>query len=141
MKRLIVLIALLALAVPAAFAAPPAGKGKPDKSATSSSESSNPAKACKAERASLGVEAFSAKYGKNHNLKNAFGKCVSGNSKTQTEEAQEDTLNAAKQCKAERTSLGVAAFNTKYGTNHNLKNAFGKCVSSKAKEQGSDDDD
>ena len=90
MKRLIVLIALLALAVPAAFAAPPAGKGKPDKSATSSSESSNPAKACKAERASLGVEAFNTKYGTNHNLKNAFGKCVSSKAKEQGSDDDDD---------------------------------------------------
>jgi hypothetical protein len=33
------------------------------------------------ERASIGVEAFAKKYGTNHNLKNAFGKCVSGKSK------------------------------------------------------------
>jgi hypothetical protein len=37
----------------------------------------NAAKKCNAERASLGVEAFRAKYGTNKNKKNAFGKCVS----------------------------------------------------------------
>jgi hypothetical protein len=37
--------------------------------------------------------------------------------------------NQAKQCRAERTAIGAAAFATKYGTNHNQKNAFGKCVS------------
>jgi hypothetical protein len=35
------------------------------------------AKTCKAERASLGAQAFRAKYGTNHNKANAFGKCVS----------------------------------------------------------------
>ena len=37
----------------------------------------NPARTCKAERESLGVDAFRAKYGSNENGKNAFGKCVS----------------------------------------------------------------
>ena len=40
-----------------------------------------------------------------------------------------DFKNAAKYCKAVRTSKGVEAFNTQYGTNKNKKNAFGKCVS------------
>jgi hypothetical protein len=35
------------------------------------------AKACKAERASLGAQAFRAKYGTNRSKANAFGKCVS----------------------------------------------------------------
>jgi hypothetical protein len=39
------------------------------------------------------------------------------------------TKNAAKACAAERTKLGAAAFATKYGTNANKSNAFGKCVS------------
>jgi hypothetical protein len=37
----------------------------------------SPAKACTAELAAIGKSAFEHKYGKNHNLKNAFGKCVS----------------------------------------------------------------
>ena len=35
------------------------------------------AKKCKAERTSIGVDAFKAKYGTNANKANAFGKCVS----------------------------------------------------------------
>jgi hypothetical protein len=93
----------------------------------------NAAKECKAEQASLGVEAFNAKYGTNPNKKNAFGKCVSSTAAELEEEQQQATLNAAKKCKAERVSLGVAAFNAKYGTNANKKHAFGKCVSMNAK--------
>ena len=130
MKRFLVLAALLALAVPAAFGA--TREGKP-------TDNENAAKTCRAERASLGVDAFNKKYGTNHNLRNAFGKCVSGKSKTKTE--GDKTLNAAKQCKKERADLGVEAFANKYGTNHNKANAFGKCVSSKAKAQGKKDDD
>jgi hypothetical protein len=44
-----------------------------------------------------------------------------------------DFKNAAKYCKALRTSKGVEAFNTQYGKNTNKKNAYGKCVSSTAK--------
>ena len=47
--------------------------------------------------------------------------------------------NAAKMCKAERgtTAESIAAFKTKYGTNANKANAFGKCVSKLAKAQTS----
>ena len=38
----------------------------------------------------------------------------------------------AKLCAAERASLGSDAFATKWGTNHNKRNAFGKCVSAMA---------
>ena len=46
-----------------------------------------------------------------------------------------DFKNAAKYCKALRTSKGVEAFNTQYGTNANKKNAFGKCVAKAARAQ------
>jgi hypothetical protein len=75
--------AIAIVAIPVAIAASPS-KEKPNSAAAAQSQSSdgNAAKACKAERASLGVEAFNKKYGTNHNLKNAFGKCVSGKSKS-----------------------------------------------------------
>jgi hypothetical protein len=37
-----------------------------------------PSHNCKKERDSIGKDAFAAKYGTNHNHKNAFGKCMSG---------------------------------------------------------------
>jgi ABC-type microcin C transport system permease subunit YejB len=45
------------------------------------------------------------------------------------------STNSAKACKTERgtTASSVDAFNQKYGTNKNKKNAFGKCVSAKSK--------
>jgi hypothetical protein len=133
--------AIAIVAIPAAIAASPS-KEKQNSAGAAQSQSSdgNAAKACKAERASLGVEAFNKKYGTNHNLKNAFGKCVSGKSKgkkddkdEKDEDENEDSGAAAKACKTERSSIGVDAFAKKYGTNHNLKNAFGKCVSGKSK--------
>ena len=140
-KWLVAAAAAIAIgAIPVAIAASPS-KEKPSSAGAAQSQSAdgNAAKACKAERASLGVEAFNKKYGTNHNLKNALGKCVSGNSKGKKDdkdekdedEKDEDSTAAAKACKAERASIGIDAFAKKYGTNHNLKNAFGKCVSGK----------
>jgi len=51
--------------------------------------------------------------------------------------AQSAEDRAAKACKAERAS-GAEAFAKKYGTNQNLKNAFGKCVSAKPKAKAKD---
>jgi hypothetical protein len=71
-----------------------------------------------------------------------FAACVR---KTAVEEAQEEQTahtNAAKECKAERTA-DAGAFAEKYGTNGNKRNAFGKCVSqkAKAKEHAADEQD
>jgi hypothetical protein len=95
----------------------------------------NAVKQCKAERAA-DPAAFAAKYGTGKNHKNAFGNCVSRKSKAKTNAAEarhvKAEINAAKQCKAERKA-DPAAFKAKYGTNKNKSNAFGKCVSTKAK--------
>jgi hypothetical protein len=74
----------------------------------------------------------------------AFGKCVAAKAKElkqaeDAEDAQEVKAfkNAAKQCKAESADPNFPAshdgktFEEFYGTNHNRRNAFGKCVSSK----------
>jgi hypothetical protein len=92
---------------------------------------SNAAKDCKAER-DAGVAAFEQKYGTGKKHSNAFGKCVSQKAKAASQAQQQETLNAAEQCKAER-SQGADAFRAKYGTNRNKRNAFGKCVSQTAK--------
>ena len=89
----------------------------------------NASQTCRAERETLGEAAFAAKYGKNQNDKNAFGKCVSQTAKASQATQQQKTIKAAKACKAERQTLGAEAFRTKYGTNRNKANAFGKCVS------------
>ena len=99
-------------------------------------ETKNAAKACKTERGTTPASkaAFDAKYGTNDNKKNAFGKCVSSTAADEVAAVQQATLNAAKACKTERgtTPASKAAFDTKYGTNANKKNAFGKCVSQAA---------
>jgi hypothetical protein len=99
----------------------------------------NAAKECKAER-QADPEAFATTYGTNANKRNAFGKCVSQKAKAKEHAADEQDAqdaaqfkSAAKECDAER-SADAAAFAEKYGTNANKRNAFGKCVSSKASE-------
>jgi hypothetical protein len=101
----------------------------------------NAAKECKAERAAIGAQAFADKYGTNKNGKNALGKCVSARAKAKKakmdaadEQAATAFRNAAKECDAERTTMGEEAFAEKYGANENGGNAFGKCVSTKTRE-------
>jgi ABC-type microcin C transport system permease subunit YejB len=103
----------------------------------------NASQQCREERGTTeeSIKAFNEKYGKNKNAKNAFGKCVSQHAKQNKAEAdaqdkkeQKAQLNAAQQCRQERgtTEASIKAFNEKYGTNRNKRNAFGKCVSQKA---------
>ena len=51
------------------------------------------------------------------------------------EPTQNDRQNAAQECREERgsTQAELDAFRAKYGTNHNKRNAFGKCVSQHAR--------
>jgi len=50
---------------------------------------------------------------------------------------QTDRSNAAQECRAERGSTDATreAFVAKYGTNANKRNAFGKCVSQRARDE------
>jgi hypothetical protein len=87
---------------------------------------------CRTERTAMGKEAFAQLYGTNKNRKNAFGKCVSKRAKATDEAGTEAKQNAAQECKTERTA-DPAAFSEKYGTGKHGANAYGKCVSQKAK--------
>jgi hypothetical protein len=96
----------------------------------------NAARDCRDER-SANPDTFKATY------KN-FGKCVSQKAKAKREaqdeadqQEAEDTKNAAQECAAERSD-DRQKFQDTYGTNHNKKNAFGKCVSQKVREAGDD---
>src|SRR5437868_15338731 len=53
----------------------------------------------------------------------------------QSAPSAQDRANAARLCRAQRATMGTAAFNQLYGTNANRSNAFGKCVSKLAKAQ------
>jgi hypothetical protein len=103
----------------------------------------NAARDCRDER-TADPAAFKEKYGTNGNKSNAFGKCVSQKAKAKREQQDEadaqeaeDQNNAAQECATER-SADRKAFEEKYGSNHNKKNAFGKCVSQKVHEAGDD---
>ena len=117
MKKTTVAIALIAgLLVPAS------ATGKSDNADRRAAKAE-----CKTERgkSSATREAFKAAYG-------SMSRCVT---RTTAEEAAEETKarkNAAHDCKEER-ALDREAFAENYGTNANKKNAYGKCVSSKAK--------
>jgi len=138
-KWVVAAVALVVAGIPAAYAASP----NQEKPKAAQAQTADHGAACQAERERIGARAFKTKYGTNQNKANAFGKCVSGKSKDKAkedkddkDEADEDDSVAAKACRAERTSMGVEAFAKKYGTNHNLRNAFGKCVSGKSKKIG-----
>ena len=125
-KTLVSIAAVAVLAFPAGAAA-----AKPTKA-----DRENAAKECRAERGTTDAtrEAFKAKY------KN-FGHCVSLKAKEEAAERKAARTNAAKECKAERADPNFAAthdgktFEQFYGKNKNGKNAYGKCVSTKAKQK------
>ena len=124
-KTFVAVAAIAALAVPAVSSA---HQPKPDKQ-----NKQNAAKFCRALRESAGKDNFRSMFGTNKNGKNAFGKCVSKNAKKDARQDVTAHKNAAKDCKAERAQ-DPAAFQDKYGTGKNKKNAYGKCVSQHAKQ-------
>src|SRR5688572_9803095 len=115
MKRILITgTTMLALAVPSGAMAQDAPA--PEK---------NAAKTCKALRAAAGVENFKAAFGTNKTKSNAFGKCVS----KQTKVEKAATVKAKSTCKTEQADPNFAAahggktFDQFYGTNKNGKNA------------------
>jgi hypothetical protein len=98
-----------------------------------SAELKNAAKECRAAR-DADPAGFHQTYGTNHNGQNAFGKCVSTKVKADVKKDVSEFKNAAKECRAARDA-DPAGFQQTYGSNHNGRNAFGKCVSSKVKHQ------
>jgi hypothetical protein len=115
---------LAATTLAAVLVLPTGAVGKPDNSERKAAKAE-----CKAERGNNKDTraAFRDRYG-------SFSACVRQTAKE--EEAENDAAreNAAKECKAER-SADPEGFKETYGTNENGKNAFGKCVSGKAKEK------
>lgn len=113
----------LALSVGGAFA----GSGKPNSGKHLGQVA---AAQCAKDRKALGNDQFKQLYGKP-----AMPHCI-GVTKPEVSDAFK---NAAKECKAERDdpafpeSHDGKSFTEFYGTNGNKKNAFGKCVSGKAK--------
>lgn len=129
MKRVFLLVATMAVMAPAAFAA-------------GGDQGTSPAQACKTELASIGAANFKLLYAPGGSGANAMGKCVSKHAKI----AAAARTNAAKTCATEqalaeadfRAAHGGKSFAEFYGQNANDKNAFGKCVSTKAKAKTSE---
>ncbi len=96
-----------------------------------SAELKNAAQDCRAAR-EADPAGFHQTYGTNHNGQNAFGKCVSSKVKAEVKKDVSEFKNVAKECRAARDA-DPDGFHQTYGTNHNGRNAFGKCVSSKVK--------
>jgi hypothetical protein len=108
--------------------------GAPAMASDGTTSTPSPEKQCRTERSDMGVATFRQTYGTNKNRHNAFGKCVSKRSDA-TDEAKADAKeNASQACKAE-AAADPAAFAEKYGTGKKKRNAHGKCVSQKAREQ------
>ena len=120
MQRLIIILSALAV-----LAAPAAAVAKPSKADKREAQ-----KECRAERGTTDAtrEAFEAKY-------RNFGACVSGNAREAKAERQEARSNAARECREERAA-DREAFQDKYGTNANKRNAFGRCISLKVRHAG-----
>jgi hypothetical protein len=75
-------------------------------------------------------------------LYRSFAACVRKDAVDEAKQEQSAHSNAAKECKAER-ALDPEAFTLNYGTGPRGRNAFGKCVSkkAKAKEAAADEQD
>jgi hypothetical protein len=102
----------------------------------------NASQACKTE-AAADPGAFAEKYGTGKKKRNAHGKCVSQKTHEETAKTVKDEVDAevsaAATCKTERKA-DPDAFRTKYGTNENKRNAFGKCVAKTAKAKAGTDE-
>ncbi len=121
MKRVIVTACLCAVA-PMAFAAGASAGDEPKPNNVA-------AKLCSAEK-HADKAAFEATYGPKHAMRNC--------KRAHRDEGEAVAKNAAQECKAEREA-DPALFEQTYGTNDNYSNAFGKCVSSKVKDEAAED--
>lgn len=118
MRTIFLSIVAAAVLVPAALAVEP--------------EAANPSQQCKALQATMKAD-FKAAY-------KTFGACVT----TKTKQAAAERQSASQLCQAERdmaendfkAANEGKSFNEKYGANAKDRNAFGKCVSGKAKAAG-----
>jgi hypothetical protein len=119
MKSALLVIAVAALLVPVAALA----------DNTTPAPTTVASQLCSQARTQMGTN-FALTYGTNASKSNAFGQCVS----KQTKPSATTVQNALSSCKAEQAA-DPAAFDKKYGTNGKTgskgaaQNAMGKCVS------------
>jgi hypothetical protein len=133
---------LTTIALLSASLAVPAIAGAADE--PSQANQKNAAKYCSALRTASGDANFKAMFG---GKKNAYGKCVSKAARADAKQEDQAKTNASQQCKAEeaqtadefKAAHGGKTFQEFYGTGKG-KNAHGKCVSQKAKENKTEAD-
>jgi hypothetical protein len=123
-----VCVAATALAVPGgAIAKQP----KPTKA-----EKQDAKQHCQQLRKASGKQNFRLTFGTGKNHVNAMRNCKRANAqelaRDDAKAAKQAKTNAAKECKAERQA-DPTGFQEQYGTNGSKNNAYGKCVSQKAK--------
>ena len=114
--RKLMLGAVMALVLPAAALAQ---EGTPSPTALATA-------GCKTEKAEMGTKTFKLTYAAK-SVARATKACLA----KQGVVAETEIKNAAQQCKADREADPVAFAD--WGTNENGRNAYGKCVSTKAK--------
>lgn len=116
-------LAMIAGAVALLAAPAPAAAAK-----ASTADTREAQRECRAERGTADAtrEAFDATYG-------SFGSCVTLKAPAAKAERKQAKTNAGRECRAEREE-DAEAFRETYGTNGGKKNAFGKCVSQKARD-------
>ena len=94
--------------------------------------------ACKAEQVDAGFAAahegktFAQFYGVGKSGANALNRCIQAKRAAESAADKQAVVNAARKCKAERKTMGDAAFKAAYGTGTDKSNAFGKCVAKAA---------
>jgi hypothetical protein len=131
MKRMLIAGVLLALVAPVAAIARPSGTQGVDATATQPTA----AQLCKQQRRTIGMASFRLLYAPTGTPRAAYQNCLAKQAQLISTEAK----NAAKACEMERSQMGATAFKAMYGTGKsgkggNQKNAFGKCVSLKARQ-------
>jgi hypothetical protein len=125
MRRIAISLAVAAAALPAI--------------ALASTAQSAAEKQCRGELASMGKATFKATYGTNQDKSNAFGKCVSHRTAQNIAVQNSARRTATNQCQSEQSDPNFAAnhngqtFVQVYGSGPKHKNAFSRCVSTKAK--------
>lgn len=140
MKRFLIVTVVFALSAPAALAVPPGGSKGGQDAQTTQVTTPTPSELCKEQRRVIGMSSFRALYAPIGTPKAAMTACLAG----QVQTASSAAKNAAMECKLEQADPAFAGahggetFAQFYGTNANGKNAFGKCVSSKATESVED---
>lgn len=131
MKRLLTAVCITATAFAAPATVASAKQPKP-----TGAEKKDAKQYCQKLRKSAGKKNFREMFGTGKNNVNAMRNCkrkqASELARERVKTNSQAKKNASQECREERAA-DPAAFQETYGSNGNKKNAFGKCVSKKAR--------